>query len=84
MMINPFDRSVASAATVNRSTSLNEAAAIDRDDRLLRIRGLTAVEAGNVVAYLNGLPAAECGWTVQEIKHLVAIRSLVTVGVIDS
>ena len=42
------------------------------------------MEAGNVVAYLRGLHAAESGWSVEEIKHLVAVRSLVARGAINS
>jgi hypothetical protein len=84
MMIRPFDRSVASAATASRPTGSNEAPTIDSDYRLLMIRGLSAVEAGNVVAYLTGLHAAESGWTVDEIKHLVALRSFVVAGLVNS
>jgi hypothetical protein len=48
------------------------------------IRGLSSVEAGNVVAYVAGLHAAERGWTLEEIKHLVALRSFVSGGFIES
>jgi hypothetical protein len=84
MMIHPHHRSLASAATDNGSTASEEAATIDSAYRLLVIRGLSAVEAGNVVAYTNGLHPAESGWTVAQIKHLVAIRSMVAGGLIDS
>ena len=77
-MIHPHDPSLASG--VAESTAAEAAAAIDNDFRLLVNHGLLAVEAGNVVAYLNGLHPAERGWTVEEIKHLVALRSLVASG----
>jgi hypothetical protein len=48
------------------------------------IGGLSSVEAGNLVAYVAGLHAAEGGWTLQEIKHLVALRSFVARGFIES
>jgi len=47
------------------------------------IRGLSSVEAGNVVAFITGLHAAEQGWTLHEIKHLVALRSFVADGFVD-
>jgi hypothetical protein len=84
MMIHPHDPNPASGTTAVGSTVSLEAAEIDSAYRLLMIRGVSAVEAGNVVAYITGLHAAEQGWTVNEIKHLVAIRSLVAAGVINS
>ena len=80
MFMPPYSRSMTSAATVNGSTASKEAVTIDSAYRLLMIRGLSAVEAGNVVAYTTGLHAAERGWTVDEIKHLLAIRSMVAGG----
>jgi hypothetical protein len=82
MMIHPHDPSL--AAGIPRSAASDQAATIDSDYRLLVRRGLSAVEAGNVVAYATGLRAAERGWTIEEIKHLVAIRSWVERGVIES
>ena len=84
MMIHPHDPSLASAAVVAASTTADETRTIDADYRLLVIRGLSSVEAGNVVAYMTGLHAVDGGWTVEEIKHLVAIRLLVAGGVIVS
>jgi hypothetical protein len=84
MMIHPHDPSLASGAVVSGSTGSDEAGKIDSAYRLLMIRGLSSVEAGNVVAYITGLHAAEQGWTLHEIKHLVALRSFVADGVIDS
>jgi hypothetical protein len=83
MMIHPHDPSPASGVRVSGSTAAEEAGTIDSSYRLLMIRGLSSVEAGNVVAYIAGLHAAERGWTVEEIKHLVAIRSMVAGGFID-
>jgi hypothetical protein len=83
MMIHPHDPTLASAAVVAGSIS-GETRTIDSDYRLLVIRGLSPVEAGNVVAYMSGLHAVEGGWTVEEVKHLVAIRLLVAGGVIAS
>ena len=84
MMIHPHDPGPASAAAVTRSTSTDERATFDSAYRLLLIRGLSSVEAGNVVAYVAGLHAAERGWTLEEIKHLVALRSFVAGGFIES
>lgn len=50
--------------------------------RLLVMRGLSSTEAGNVVAYVASLHASEGGWTVNQVEHLVALRSLVECGVI--
>lgn len=52
--------------------------------RLLMMRGLTATEAGNVVAYVAGLHASKAGWSTRQIEDLVALRSLVACGVIAS
>jgi hypothetical protein len=48
------------------------------------MRGLTATEAGNVVAYVAGLHASKAGWSTRQIEDLVALRSLVACGVIAS
>jgi hypothetical protein len=48
------------------------------------MRGLSRIEAGNVVAYVAGLHATENGWSVRQIEQLVALRSLVACGVIAS
>jgi hypothetical protein len=84
MMIHPHDPSLASGVSVNGSPASDEAGTIDSSYRLLMIRGLSSVEAGNIVAYITGLHAAEEGWTLHEIKHLVALRSFVADGSIDS
>ena len=81
---DPSDPSPASGARAAGSAVSHETTGIDSAYRLLVIRGLSAVEAGNVVAYITGLHPAEQGWTLNEIKHLVAIRSLVAAGVINS
>jgi hypothetical protein len=52
--------------------------------RLLRMRGLSSGEAGNVVAYVAGLHAADDGWSVRQIEQLVALRTLVACRVIAS
>lgn len=50
----------------------------------LRMVGLSATEAGNLTAHLNGLHVAEQGWTLQEIERLLFIRALVDLGRIPS
>ena len=50
----------------------------------LRMVGLTALEAGNLTAHLNGLHVAEHGWTLQEIERLHFVRALVESGRIPS
>lgn len=55
---------------------------IRSSDRLLVMRGLSPTEAGNVVAYVAGLHAAEGGWTASQVEQLVALRLLVECGLI--
>ena len=50
----------------------------------LRMAGLSAAEAGNLTAHLNGLHVAENSWTLQEIERLLFIRALVDLGRIPS
>jgi hypothetical protein len=84
MFIQPRDTGPASGARVSGPAAIDEAASVDSAYRLLMIRGLSSIEAGNVVAYLNGLHPTESGWTADEIKHLLAIRAFVAGGVIES
>jgi hypothetical protein len=72
------------ASATGVTTSTPDAGWIRSSYRLLMIRGLSPVEAGNVVAYVAGLHAAEGGWSVRQIEQLVALRSLVGCGVIAS
>ena len=44
--------------------------------RLLMMRGLSSIEAANIVAYVAGLHAAESGWTIRQVEQLVALRAL--------
>jgi hypothetical protein len=83
MMTDPHNPGLASNGMALISTVSQEAAGIESAYRLLMIQGLSAVEAGNVVAYIIGLHPAERGWTVEEIKHLEAIRAMVAAGLID-
>ncbi|MEK6720996.1 MAG: hypothetical protein AABZ33_10055 [Chloroflexota bacterium] len=46
------------------------------------MRGLSSGEAGNVIAYVAGLHAADDGWTVRQIEQLVALRTLNACGAI--
>jgi hypothetical protein len=48
--------------------------------RRLRICGLSAAEAGNLTARLEGLPPVHDGWRVLEIERLVFLRWLVDRG----
>jgi hypothetical protein len=70
-------------ATWNGPDALDEVAMIEASHRLLVGHGLSSVEAGNVVALVTGLHPAECGWTVEEITHLVFLHSFVVEGFID-
>ena len=45
--------------------------------RHLRILGLEPSEAGNLAAYVRGIPPVETGWTVKEIDRLLFLRYLV-------
>ena len=84
MMIHPHEPSPAWSASIAGSTPSDEAGTIDGAYRSLLVGGLSSVEAGNVVAYIAGLHAVDTGWTVEQIKHLVAIRLLVAGGAITS
>jgi hypothetical protein len=84
MMTNPREPGQTSSEGFGGSTASGKAGTIDGAYRLLMIRGLTSVEAGNVVASINGLRPTERGWTIEEVKNLLAIRSLVATGIIDS
>jgi hypothetical protein len=48
--------------------------------RRLRLCGLSAEEAGNLTARLEGLRPVNDGWTVREIERLVDLRWLVERG----
>lgn len=50
--------------------------------RLLRMRGLSSGEAGNVIAYVAGLHTVDDGWTVRQIEQLVALRTLIACGAV--
>ncbi|MEW5990447.1 MAG: hypothetical protein AB1736_03760 [Chloroflexota bacterium] len=50
--------------------------------RELQVRGLSAIEASNVVAYFAGLHAGARGWSIEEIDRLVALRARVACGVV--
>jgi hypothetical protein len=50
----------------------------------LRMVGLSATEAGNLTAHLNGLHVTDQSWTLQEIEQLMFIRALVDLGRIPS
>lgn len=45
--------------------------------RHLRMLGLDPSEAGNLAAFVRGIPPVEQGWTVKEIEHLLFLRYLV-------
>jgi hypothetical protein len=46
----------------------------------LRMVGLSATEAGNLTAHLNGLRVGSQPWTVTEIERLLFLRVLVGSG----
>jgi hypothetical protein len=71
----------AQALTANRHRS---AAAAGATYRLLSARGLRRNEAGNLTAYLYGLPPIEGGWRLQEIERLLFTRYLVEQGHLKS
>lgn len=48
--------------------------------RRLRVCGLSAEEAGNLTARLEGLRPIHAGWSVAEIERLVFLRWLVRRG----
>ena len=43
----------------------------------IRLAGLTAMEAGNLTAHLNGLHVAEQGWSLSEIERILGPLSMV-------
>jgi hypothetical protein len=48
--------------------------------RRLRAKGLDAVEAGNLTAFLFGMPSVAEGWSLAEIERLLFARYLVGHG----
>ena len=48
--------------------------------RELRVKGFGPDEAGNLVAYLNGVHPVESGWTPREIERPLFLRHLVERG----
>jgi len=52
--------------------------------RLLGSRGFRSDEAGNLTAYLHGLPPVNGGWAVGEIERLLFLRHLVESGDLGS
>lgn len=52
--------------------------------RLLGSRGFRSDEAGNLTAYLHGLPPVKGGWTVGDIERLLFLRHLVERGHLGS
>jgi hypothetical protein len=52
--------------------------------RGLFMAGLTASEAGNITAWLHGLPTTRDGWTIREIANLEFLSHLVEDGILES
>jgi hypothetical protein len=52
--------------------------------RLLGSMGFRSDEAGNLTAYLQGLPPVKDGWAVGEIERLLFLRHLVERGDLGS
>jgi hypothetical protein len=46
--------------------------------------GLDPAEAGNLAAFVRGIPPVEQGWTVKEIDRLLFLRYLVEQGRVAS
>jgi hypothetical protein len=67
-------------ATSDAPSSPREQRTVRSTYQRLRMVGLSATEAGNLTAHLNGLHVAEQGWTLQEIERLLFIRALVELG----
>jgi hypothetical protein len=42
----------------------------------LRVLGFDESEAGNLTAYLSGIPLCAVSWTVREVAHLIFLREL--------
>jgi hypothetical protein len=80
VIIHPHDPQDTTGVDVGASTAFVGARTIRGAYALLKIRGLSSLEAGNVVAYIAGLHAAATGWTVEEIEDLIAMRSIAAYG----
>lgn len=52
--------------------------------RRLGSKGFRSDEAGNLTAYLHGLPPVRSGWALREIEGLLFLRDLVERGRIGS
>ncbi len=82
--VHPHGASNAPAAVADASSTSRDAGWVRSSVRLLMMRGLSSHEAGNLVAYMAGLHAAESGWTVKQIERLLGLRSLVECGRLPS
>ncbi len=78
--VHPHEAPVAAAAVEGAPSRARDASLVRSSFRLLMMRGLTPLEAGNVVAYMTGLHATESGWTVKQIERMLLLRSLVACG----
>jgi hypothetical protein len=81
--LHPPDARAVVDATADPSAP-SFAGSISSSYRLLMMRGWSATEAGNVVAYIAGPHATVEGWSIRQVKQLVTLRSLVACGVIAS
>ena len=52
--------------------------------RLLGSKGFRSDEAGNLTAYLQGIPPVRTGWALGEIERLLFLRHLVERGDLGS
>lgn len=44
--------------------------------RLLQMKGMTPEEAGNLTAFLYGLPTADLRWTLKQLNQLLLLRQM--------
>ena len=82
--VHPHEASDAPTAIAETPSTTRDAGWVGSSVRLLMMRGLSSPEAGNVVACMAGLHAAEGGWTVRQIERLLALRSYVDCSRLES
>jgi hypothetical protein len=80
--MNVTNRSVAEGVSIGAADGLSERPAVTY--RLLGSKGFRPDEAGNLTAYLHGLPPVRSAWALREIERLLFLRDLVERGRIGS
>ncbi len=84
MTVHPHEAMRGTAPAIKRTGETPGPGWIRASYRLLMMRGLSAAEAGNLVAYMVGLHATGSAWSLKQIEQLVALRSLAECGLVGA